>query len=152
MKTWLLDRALLILSAVGFVAAILVSSQWLGNENLYSAITAITIVALWFKVARLTKLLREHGIDPYQKRAKNKLRHRCIGSREPAATLHALRAARPHTFQPTARGASAGTEAKRVQGDLLRDNSIGPTSDLIRPRAIRAGAVLQRSAAETRPT
>lgn len=64
MKTWLLDRALLILSAVGFVAAILVSSQWLGNENLYSAITAITIVALWFKVARLTKLLREHGIDP----------------------------------------------------------------------------------------
>ncbi|MGN6232004.1 MAG: hypothetical protein ACTHNZ_12705 [Trinickia sp.] len=72
MKTWLLDRALLVLAAVGFVAAVLVSSRWLGNENLYSAITAITIVALWFKVARLTKLLREHGIDPYQKRAKDK--------------------------------------------------------------------------------
>src|SRR5689334_18417900 len=45
MKAWLLDRALLILAAVGFVAAVLVSSRWLGNENLYSAITAITIVA-----------------------------------------------------------------------------------------------------------
>jgi hypothetical protein len=26
----------------------------------------ITGVALWFNAARLTKLLREHGIDPYQ--------------------------------------------------------------------------------------
>jgi|GEM_PF-6358526 len=72
MKAWRLDRALLVLSAVGFVAAILVSSRWLGSENLYLAITAITIVALWFKVAHLTKLLREHGIDPYQKRTKDK--------------------------------------------------------------------------------
>lgn len=71
-KAWITERALLVLTAAGFVAAILVSSRWIGNENLYSAITAITIVALWLKVARLTKLLREHSIDPYQKRMKDK--------------------------------------------------------------------------------
>lgn len=68
MKEWLIDRGLLLLTALAFVGAVLFLSRWLGNENLYSAVTAVTIVALWFKVARLTKLLREHGIDPNQRR------------------------------------------------------------------------------------
>jgi hypothetical protein len=72
MKAWLLDRASLTLSAVGFVAAILVSSRWSGNENLYPAITAITFVDPGFKVARLPKRPHVYGFNPYEKRTKGK--------------------------------------------------------------------------------
>lgn len=68
MKSWIIDRALLLLTALAFVGAMLFLGRWLGSENLYSAMTAITIVALWFRVAHLTKLLRENGIDPNTRR------------------------------------------------------------------------------------
>lgn len=71
MKARLIDRGLLLLTSLAFVGGVMLMSRWLGNENVYSLITAVTICALWFKVARLTKLLREHGIDPRQKPAKD---------------------------------------------------------------------------------
>jgi hypothetical protein len=72
MKAWLIDRGLLLLCAVGFVAGVIFLSRWIGNENVYSTITTITAIALWFRVARLTKLLRQHGIDPDEGRTSMK--------------------------------------------------------------------------------
>ena len=64
MKAWLIDRGLLLLCAVGFIAGVILVSRWIGNNNVYSLVVTITAVGLWFRVARLTKLLRQHGIDP----------------------------------------------------------------------------------------
>lgn len=64
MKAWLVDRGLLLLCAVGFVGAVIFLSRWVGNDNVYSIVVTITAAGLWFRVARLTKLLRRHGIDP----------------------------------------------------------------------------------------
>lgn len=64
MKAWLIDRGLLLLCALGFVACVIFLSRWIGNDNVYSTVVTVTAVGLWFRVARLTKLLRQHGIDP----------------------------------------------------------------------------------------
>lgn len=64
MKAWLIDRGLLLLCAVGFIAGVVFLSRWIGNDSVYSLVVTITAVGLWFRVARLTKLLRRHGIDP----------------------------------------------------------------------------------------
>ena len=39
-------------------------ARWVGNGNVYSIVVTITATGLWFRVVRLTKLLRRHGIDP----------------------------------------------------------------------------------------
>lgn len=70
MKAWLVDRGLLLLCAVAFVAGVIFLSRWTGNDNVYSIVTTVTALALWFRVARLTKLLRQHGIDPDEGRTK----------------------------------------------------------------------------------
>ncbi|KNA31029.1 hypothetical protein ADU20_27285 [Burkholderia pseudomallei] len=65
---WLIDRTLLLLTALAFVGAFWALSHWLGAENFYSLGTTVTICALWFECARLRKLLRKHGVDLYPKR------------------------------------------------------------------------------------
>ncbi|MGG1946033.1 hypothetical protein AB1286_14620 [Trinickia sp. NRRL B-1857] len=70
MKAWLIDRGLLLLCSVAFVGGVIFLSRWIGNDNVYSIVVTMTAVALWFRVARLTKLLRQHGIDPDEGRTK----------------------------------------------------------------------------------
>ena len=54
----------MLLCAVGFVGGVIFLSRWIGNDNVYSIVVTLTAVGLWFRVGRLTKLLREHGINP----------------------------------------------------------------------------------------
>lgn len=64
MKARLIDRGLLLLCAVGFIAGVIFLSRWIENDNVYSLVVTVTAIGLWFRVARLTKILRHHGIDP----------------------------------------------------------------------------------------
>lgn len=45
-------------------------THWLGPDMFYAITGAVSILALSWEVARLRKILREHGIDPSRKAAK----------------------------------------------------------------------------------
>lgn len=47
-------------------------THWIGPDWFYAITGALFILALSWEVARLRKILREHGIEPYRKRAKDK--------------------------------------------------------------------------------
>lgn len=39
-------------------------THWIGSDWFYAITAAVSIVSLSWEVARLRKILREHGIDP----------------------------------------------------------------------------------------
>lgn len=43
-------------------------THWLGPDLFYSITAAVSIIALSWEVARLRKILREHGINPNLRR------------------------------------------------------------------------------------
>lgn len=47
-------------------------THWIGPDWFYAITGALSILALSWEVARLRKILREHGIETYRKRAKDK--------------------------------------------------------------------------------
>lgn len=47
-----------------------VFTHWIGPDWFYAITGALSILALSWEVARLRKILREHGIDPRGKQAK----------------------------------------------------------------------------------
>lgn len=61
MKAWMIDRALLVLTAVVLAGAAWATIHYLG-ESYFSVSTAVLIVVLLAENWRLHKLLRTHGI------------------------------------------------------------------------------------------
>jgi hypothetical protein len=62
MKAWLIDRALLLLTALVLAGAAWATIHYLG-ESYFSVSTTVAIVVLLAENWRLHKLLREHGIS-----------------------------------------------------------------------------------------
>jgi len=57
---------------VFIVASAWFFTHWIGPDWFYAITGAVSILALSWEVARLRKILREHGIDPRHKPAKDK--------------------------------------------------------------------------------
>ena len=72
MKSWLIDRGLLLLTSVVLAGVAWATIHYLG-ESYFSISTTVVIVVLLVENWRLHKLLREHGISTrWHKRAKDK--------------------------------------------------------------------------------
>jgi len=63
MKPWLLDRGMLVLTALVLAGAAWAAIHYLG-DSYFSVSTTVLIVVLLAENWRLHKLLREHGIKP----------------------------------------------------------------------------------------
>lgn len=63
-----MDIAIGVAVIVFIVASTWIFTHWLGPDLFYAITAAVSILALSWEVARLRKILREHGIDTHPKR------------------------------------------------------------------------------------